>query len=214
MAVGPRGRRASEAQLRRRSCTRVSTLRSVSGAVAQLGERLAGSQKVRGSSPLGSIGPQMKIPEGGGFAAAAERQDEQSLQWFRRGLRDCAVMSIGPLQVAAWRRCYYAHAGLSSLVPLTPTQAKPSLTASHLREVAGRDRRNDAVRPWVDARHRSVTVVRDPDRSASDGQAEADAPVGMIAVVRSLTGFTRQTARSSRLPVQIDPKPKTGLLAT
>ena len=26
-----------------------------SGAVAQLGERLAGSQKVRGSSPLGSI---------------------------------------------------------------------------------------------------------------------------------------------------------------
>ena len=62
MAVGPRGRRASEAQLRRRSCTRVSTLRSVSGAVAQLGERLAGSQKVRGSSPLGSIGPQIENP--------------------------------------------------------------------------------------------------------------------------------------------------------
>ena len=35
-----------------------------SGAVAQLGERLAGSQKVRGSSPLGSI--RMSIPAGAG----------------------------------------------------------------------------------------------------------------------------------------------------
>ena len=50
-----RGRRQRLSQPVRRARARVSTMRVAPGAIAQLGERLAGSQKVAGSSPAGSI---------------------------------------------------------------------------------------------------------------------------------------------------------------
>ncbi len=62
-AVGPESQQPTGTrQLGRRLRVRASTLHFARGAVAQLGERLAGSQKVRGSSPLGSIFPQIRIP--------------------------------------------------------------------------------------------------------------------------------------------------------
>ena len=96
------------------------------GAVAQLGERLAGSQKVRGSSPLGSISR---------FARSAFR----SLFGWLRGSRRASHCSrpISRFARSAFRSLFWVVAGLAVGVSLL----SPNTLGSATVDLCGQRRR-------------------------------------------------------------------------